>query len=38
MHKLIPNFEESKAVWSDVENLVPYTEEIPSRESNETEN
>ncbi len=32
-----PNFEESKAVWSDVENLVLYTKEIPSHQSNKNE-
>ncbi len=35
---IMPNFEESKAIWSDVENLVRYTEEIPTGQSNENEN
>ncbi len=35
---VIPDFEESKAVWSDVETLVQYTEEIPTHQSNENDN
>ncbi len=34
----MPDFEESKAVWSHVENLVLYTEEMPSSQGNESEN